>query len=298
MNKLNNQKIIRKMYPQYLLIPAFVLYLALFLAPNLTSFFYAFTNWNAYGNAIKFIGLDNFREIFSGSSGNGGVFINTIIFAVFTTVLKIVFGLFLALLLNEGLRTKNVLRAIFYMPITLSTVLLGITFSEIFNPDGLLNKVLKSIGLEFLTNSWLSDPQLAIWSISSVEVWRASGFAMAIFLAALQTIPKEIHEAAEMDGAGSYHKLFNITLPYLYQSIVINTILGMIAGLKVFDLIYVISNGGPARKSEVLNLTILNEFGKGNYGYSTALGLLLFVFVTAVYFIVNAIFKKFEVDVS
>ncbi|WP_310831702.1 carbohydrate ABC transporter permease [Paenibacillus pedocola] len=298
MNKLHNQKIIRKMYPQYLLIPAFVLYLALFLIPNLTSFFYAFTNWNAYSKTIKFIGLGNFQEIFSSSSGNTGVFINTVIFAVFTTVLKIVFGLILALLLNEGLRTKNVLRAIFYMPITLSTVLLGITFSEIYSPDGLLNKALSTFGLDFLTNSWLSNPHLAIWSISSVEVWRASGFAMAIFLAALQTIPKEIHEAAEMDGAGAYYKLFNIILPYLYQSIVINTILGMISGLKVFDLIYVISNGGPARKSEVLNVTVLNEFGKGNYGYSTALGLLLFVFVTAAYFLVNAIFKKFEVDVS
>lgn len=286
------------MYPQYLLLPAFILYAVLFLAPNLTSFYYAFTNWNMMSTTVRFIGFDNFRDIFSESSGNGGVFLNTAIFAIFTTVLKIAIGLALALLLNEGMRSRNALRAIYFMPITLSTVLLGVMFSEILGPEGILNRLLESVGLGSWAHSWIAEPKLAIWSISSVEVWRASGFAMAVFLAALQMVPKEVLEAAEMDGASPVQKLFRVILPFLYQSFVINTLLSVISGLKVFDLVYVISNGGPARASEVLNVTVLNEFGKGNYGLSTAMGLILFVFVTAVYFLINSIFKKFEVDVS
>jgi raffinose/stachyose/melibiose transport system permease protein len=291
-------KLTKKMFPQYLLLPALILYFVLFLVPNIASFYYAFTNWNAVSSVVKYIGLDNFKEIFSSASGNGGVFKNTAIFAIYTTVLKIVFGLILALLLNEGIRTKNILRAIFFMPITLSVVLIGIMFSEIYSPDGILNGTLKLIGLSSWAHAWIAETQIAIWSIATVEVWRASGFAMAIFLAALQMIPKEIFEATEIDGATSFQKLFYITLPYLYHAIVLNTLFGMISGLKVFDLIYVISNGGPVRSTEVLNVTVLNEFSKGSYGYSTAMGLILFLFVTLAYFGVSYVFKKFEVDVS
>ncbi|MDG0791543.1 sugar ABC transporter permease [Cohnella ginsengisoli] len=291
-------RITKKMYPQYLLLPAFIIYAILFLLPNLTSFYYAFTNWNMVGTTVKFIGLDNFRDIFSESSSNNGVFVNTAIFAIYTTVLKIVFGLILALVLNEGIRSRNVLRAVYFMPITLSTVLLGVMFTEIYSPDGILNRILRTFGLDSWTHSWVAEPKLAIWSIASVEVWRASGFAMAVFLAALQMVPKEVQEAAEMDGASRWQRLYHITLPFLYQAFVINTLLSLISGLKVFDLIYVISNGGPARSSEVLNVTVLNEFSKGNYGLSTAMGLILFLFVSVVYFLLNAVFKKFEVDVT
>ncbi|KRF18417.1 carbohydrate ABC transporter permease [Paenibacillus sp. Soil787] len=291
-------KLTKKMFPQYLLMPALVVYFVLFLVPNLASFYYAFTNWNAYSSVVKFIGLDNFKEIFSHAAGNGDVFKNTTIFAVYTTVLKIFFGLILALLLNEGIRTKNILRTIFFLPITMSVVLTGIMFSEIYSPDGLLNDILKLIGLSDYAHAWIAEPKLAIWSIATVEVWKASGFAMAIFLAALQTVPKEIYEAADIDGTSTFQKLFYITLPYLYNAIVLNTLFGMISGLKVFDLVYVISNGGPVRSSEVLNVTVLNEFSKGSYGYSTALGLILFLFVTLAYLGINFIFKKFEVDVS
>ncbi|WP_240941272.1 sugar ABC transporter permease [Paenibacillus sp. HB172176] len=295
---MKDNKIEKRMYPQYLIIPAAIIYVVFFLGPNLTSFYYSFTNWNAYSQTMKFIGLDHFREIFSSSSGDLPVMIHTLIFTVYTTVLKIVFGLFLALLLNEKIRTKTALRAIFYMPITLPIVLLGIMFSQIYSPEGLINAILNGIGLSDLTHAWIADPDLAIWSIATVEVWRASGFAMAIFLAALQMIPKEIYEAAEIDGAGPFQRLFYIVCPYLYQAFVICTLLGMISGMKVFDLVFVITNGGPGRSSEVLNVTILNEFSKGSYGLSTAMGLILFLVITISYFIVNSIFKRFEVDVT
>ncbi|WP_373233183.1 carbohydrate ABC transporter permease [Cohnella sp.] len=291
-------KLTRRMYPQYLLVPALLLYSVLFLFPNVASFYYAFTNWNAISSTVKFIGFDNFKEIFGSASGNVDVFQNTAVFAVYTTVLKIVLGLILALLLKEGIRTRNVLRAVFFLPITISIVLVGIMFSEIFSPDGILNGILRIVGLDSWTHSWIAEPGIAIWSVATVEVWRASGFAMAIFLAALQMVPKEMYEAAEIDGAAGRHKLLYVTLPYLYQAIVLNTLFGMISGLKVFDLVYVLTNGGPIRSTEVLNVTVLNEFSKGAYGYSTAMGLILFLFVTLAYFGVNALFKKFEVDVS
>lgn len=293
-----NQKMARKAYPQYMLFPALILFLVFIMLPNMASFFYAFTDWNSYGEIIKFIGLDNFKEIFSSTSGMSTVLINSGIFAISSTVLKILFGLGLALLLNQKIKTKNALRAIYFMPMMLATILLGIMFSEIFRPDGLINNFLQAIGLGVFSQSWIEDTKLAIWSCSAVEIWRASGFAMAVFIAALQMIPNEIYEAVEIDGANRWHKLIHITLPYLSQAIQINVVLGMISGLKVFDLVYLITNGGPGRASEVLNITVLNEFSKGTYGYSTALGLVLFIFITLIYFLLNYIFSKFEVDIS
>lgn len=295
---MNENKIIKKAYPQYMLLPALLIFIVFVMVPNITSFYYAFTNWNAMSDNIKFVGFENFKEVFDSTSGIGLVFINSGIFAICTTVLKILIGLILALLLNEQIRTKNALRAIFFLPMMLATVLLGIMFSEIYRPDGILNSGLSLIGLGFLQQDWITNTKLAIWSCSLVEVWRASGFAMAIFLAALQMIPKEIYEAVDIDGAGKFKKLLHITLPYLYQSIVLNIVLGIISGLKVFDLIYLITNGGPGRATEVLNITVLNEFSKGVYGYSTLLGLILFVIITVLYFSMDAIFSKFEVDVS
>lgn len=297
-NEMFESKITKKAYPEYMLMPALILFFIFIMTPSIASFYYSFTNWNAISSTVKFIGLDNFKDIIGDSSGIMEVFKNSGIFAVSTTVFKILFGLVLAILLNEKLRTTNILRAIFFVPMMLATILLGIMFSDFYRLDGLINSCLNLVGMGFLNQSWIDDTRLAIWSCSAIEVWRASGFAMAVFLAALQMIPKEMFEAADIDGANKIKSFFHITIPYLYQAMSINVILGLISGLKAFDLIYLVTNGGPARASEVLNITVLNEFGKGAYGYSTALGLMLFILITVVYLLINALFTKYEVDIS
>ena len=288
----------KRSYPELLIIPPFVLYLIFIMAPNIASFYFSFTNWNSFSDTIRFTGLDNLKDIFSSSYGISSVLTNTTIFAFFSTILKSVFGLILAVFLNEGIRSRDTLRAIFFLPMTFATVLVGMIFSEMYQPDGLINSCLSAVGLQSLSQNWITDTHLAIWSCAGVEVWRASGFAMAVFLAALQMVPKEIYEAVEVDGANNWQKFIHITIPYLYQAFEVNVILGLISGFKVFDIVYLVTNGGPGRASEVLNVTVLNDFSKGLYGHSTALGMILFVFITIIYFIVNSILSRFEVDVS
>lgn len=293
-----NSKLIRRNYPEYMLVLALLLYLVFILGPNVASFFYSFTNWNAYTGDVKFTGLQNLKDMLGISAGIPHVMLNTIIFAMASTVFKIVFGMILAVFLNEAIRTRNALRAIYFMPMMIATIVVGVMFTQIYRPDGLLNECLRAIGLGALAEKWITDPTLAIWSCAGVEVWRASGFAMAVFLAALQMVPKEIYEAVDVDGANRWQKFVHVTLPFLYQAIELNVIFGLISGLKVFDIVYLVTNGGPGRASEVLNVTVLNEYSKGLYGYSTALGMILFIFITVIYFGASRLLTKFEVDVT
>lgn len=288
-----------KVYSGGFLVPGLLIYIILFLLPCIMGLYYSFTNWNSMSDTMKFIGLDNYKQIWSAGTGTLKVFNSTILYAFGTTVFKIILGLILALLLNEGIRSKNVLRMIFFMPITLSPLIIGIIFAQIFHPTGVLNDFLLLVGLDSLAHAWIAEPKLALWSSMSVEIWKASGFSMAIFLAGLQMIPKSLYEAADIDGANLWGKFKHITLPLLMPSISINSVLGVISGLKVFDMIYPLTNGGPGRATEVINITVFNEFSKGDYGYATALGVVMFVFITIISFAVLGAFTKAnEVEIS
>ncbi|WP_152396429.1 carbohydrate ABC transporter permease [Paenibacillus guangzhouensis] len=285
-----------KLYSWKFILPAFLLFFGLFLVPNLMGFYYSLTNWNAMSDQVKFIGLDNFREVFTDPSNFRFIY-NTLMFALVTSLFKAVIGLALALMLNEGMKSKNVLRTIFFMPVVISNLIVGLIFQQIYNPDtGILNEFLHAIGLGALSQSWIGDPKLAIWSSMGVEIWKAAGFNMVIFLAGLQMVPKEMYEAADIDGANYWNKLMKVTIPFLIPSITINMMLNVISGLKVFDVIFALTNGGPGRASEVINLTIFNQFGLGTYGYGTALGVLLFVFLAVISVGLVKIFTRSEVN--
>ncbi|WP_018754823.1 carbohydrate ABC transporter permease [Paenibacillus terrigena] len=285
-----------KLYSWKFIVPAFLLFFVLFLVPNLMGFYYSLTNWNAMSDQVKFIGLDNFIEVFTDKSNFRFIY-NTLMFAIVTSILKAVIGLGLALMLNEGVKSKNYLRTIFFMPVVISNLIVGLIFQQIYNPDtGILNGFLEAIGLGAFSQSWIGDPKLAIWSSMGVEIWKASGFNMVIFLAGLQMVPKDMYEAADMDGANYWNKLIKVTIPFLIPSITINMMLNVISGLKVFDVIFALTNGGPGRASEVINLTIFNQFGLGTYGYGTALGVILFLFLAVISIGLVKIFTRPEVS--
>jgi len=285
-----------KLYSWKFIVPAFLLFFVLFLVPNLMGFYYSLTNWNAMSDQVKFIGLDNFVEVFTDKSNFRFIY-NTLMFAIVTSIFKAVIGLGLALMLNEGVKSKNVLRTIFFMPVVISNLIVGLIFQQIYNPDtGILNGFLEAIGLGAFSQSWIGDPKLAIWSSMGVEIWKASGFNMVIFLAGLQMVPKDMYEAADIDGANYWNKLIKVTIPFLIPSITINMMLNVISGLKVFDVIFALTNGGPGRASEVINLTIFNQFGLGTYGYGTALGVILFLFLAVISIGLVKIFTRPEVS--
>lgn len=284
-NRMQNNKL----YSRLFVLPAFLLYTILFILPVLGGLYYSFTNWSVTRPDISFIGLDNYREIFFSSGSYLKSIYHTLSFTFYTVIFKVIIGLGLALLLNEGLKTKKALRTIFFLPYTLSPLIIGILFVSILGPDGPLNIILRSIGLEQLAHSWLTEKNVALGSTMGVEVWRMVGWNMVILLAGLQTIPKSYYEASALDGASGWKQFQTITIPFLMPTLMIATILNIIHGLRVFEIIYALTNGGPGDLTEVINTQVYKEFSMGRYGMSNALSMVAFVFTLIVAYLIKLV---------
>jgi len=205
---------------------------------------------------------------------------NTLLYSFSVTFLRNLFGLILALMLNAKIFGRNLLRTIFYFPMVVAPVVIGYLFTAVYNPgNGLLNVFFKVAGLGFLAQDWLNDPKIALFSVIMTDVWRTSGFVMVIYLAGLQVIPGELYESASIDGAGSKWKFFNVTFPLLAPTITVNVVLALIGTMKVFVMVLVLTKGGPGYATEVMNTYILRSFSIGLYGYGTAMGLVLTLFI-------------------
>lgn len=271
----------QKIYTNWFLLPMLAIYTILFIVPVIIGIGYSFTNWNSMSSSVKFIGLENYIEIFQ----NGGAYLKslwiTLVFTVGTVIFKSGIGLGLALLLNKSIKGRNVLRGIFFLPNTLSPLIIGIIFISILSPDGILNEFLRVIGLESVSKAWLSTPDTVLGATMGVEVWRMAGWNMVIFLAGLQSIPKDFYEAAAVDGANGWIQFKKITVPFLMPAFTITTVLNIIHGLKTFDLIFSLTGGGPGRLTQVIQVAVFREYSLGRYGMSTALGVVLFI-ITAV----------------
>lgn len=279
----DNKMCKKKIYKTYFTFPALFFYILLFIIPVILNFGYSFTNWNAIkmtGETAKFIGLDNFIDIFR-DRDLLMVIIRTLLFAALTTVFKNVIGFLLALALNEGLKTKNILRAIFFLPAMLSPLIIGLIFGSIFMKAGFANQLLTALGLEELTKAWLTTKSTALGTTMFVEIWRQVGFNMVIYLAGLQLIDKSYYEAAAVDGANKRQQLKYITLPRILPSLIINLLLALSQGLKAFDIVFVLTGGGPNGATELINTLVFNQFGKKLYGMSAAYGVILFI-ITAI----------------
>jgi raffinose/stachyose/melibiose transport system permease protein len=276
-------------------LAALILYVVFFIIPSLSGVAYAFTDWNAYSDEVNFVGLQNFQTIFSPGENYLGYISNTFVFTGITIVLKTVFGLGLALLLNEGVkRFVNLYRVTIYLPAVLPTLVVALIFRSILNPaTGLLNTSLRGIGLDSAAKPWLVDPHIALYSVIGVDTWKGVGYIMVILLAGLQTIPKEYYEAAEVDGANAWSRLRHITLPLLMPAIVVVTVLNVLYGLRVFDIVYALTNGGPGYATEVLSTEIFKAFSQGQYGLGTAVSSILFVIlIVAGYFVIRLLDRE------
>lgn len=289
------QNLIKNRYPYKFLLPACMIFGVFFLLPTVLGFYFSFTDWDIDRSDIHFIGLDNFKYLFSRD-----IFMtalkNTILFGVVTGIFKNIIGLLLALGVNRDLKTKKYLRTLFYIPGVLSMIVVGIMFNSIFAMNGMLNNFLGSIGLENLTLDWLGNKKTAMSCIMFLEIWKWSGFHMIIYLAGLQTIPKELIEASTVDGASKLKRFLYITLPLLMSSITINIVISLIGGFKVFEQVYVLTNGGPGNHTQVLNTLVFQSFSQGFYGRGSAMGLLLFIFIAVISVIVNKFLRSKEVE--
>lgn len=276
-----------------------VLYVCFFLFPSLLGVFYSFTDWNSrtMGGKVSFVGLKNYIEIFTSNTDYASGIFNTLKFTVISNILKLIPALLLAIMLQEGIRGKNIYRTILYLPSILPFMIIGLTFRSILNyNNGMLNAVLDALHLGFLKQKWLSDLNVVWKSIYGVDAWRGIGYVMTIFLAGLNTIPQTYYEAAKIDGAGFWQRVRHITLPMLSGSIMINLVFGLTYGLKVFDIVYVLTNGGPGHATEVITTYSYQLYSSGQYGLSTALNTILLIITAIVGVLVVKVMSRQEVQ--
>lgn len=277
-----------KIYPFYFTFGALALYVVFVVLPGFMGIAYSFTDWNSYSTEVNFVGLDNFKTIFSGGEKYLDYIGNTLFFTLYTLILKTIIALFLAILLHYGVRRlAHLYRVIIYLPVVLPTIVVGLVFRSILNPrTGVLNEFFRSIGLDGLVQAWLVDPDIAMLSVIGVDTWKGVGYIMVILLAGLQTIPQEYYEAAEIDGASPIARFRHITLPLLVPALTVVTVLNLLYGLRVFDIVYVLTGGGPGYTTDVVFTAVFDEFSKGRYGVGTALSSVLFVIMTAASFFI------------
>lgn len=289
-----NMKLTRKSKAAIILgiLPAFVLYVVFAIFPILQSFYYSLMNWNGF-NEMTFVGLSNFKKLFADP-----LFWNSVknnIYVVLASVLgQVPIALFFALLLNRKIRGAKIFRTIGFLPVVLSTVVISLTWSLIYNSrNGLINEVLRSIGLDSLAQNWLGDTKWTMAAVLVVVIWQFVGLYLIIFLAALQNVPTEILEAAKIDGASEWKTTWKITIPMIWDTILVAIILCISGSLKAFDLIYVMTNGGPAHSTDVMALYMFNEtFTKLQYGYGSAVSVFIFFFSLILIAIVNKLLGK------
>lgn len=286
-----------KLYPWYFAAGALIIYTALCVIPGILGIGYAFTDWSAYSKELHFVGFENFKEVFAEDNNYFRYITNTLLFTVVTTVAKSGLGLAFAMALSKNIKLKNFHRGVMYMPSVLSILIIGLVFTSILNPKtGLLNEGLRALGLESMTQKWLTDPDLAFWSVMAVDIWRGTGYIMTMLIVGILAIPDVYYEAASIDGANGWKKFTKITLPMLKQTLAVTIVLNVLYGLKVFDMVYALTNGGPGHKTEVMYTAVFKQFSQGLYAEGTTISSVMFIFMVVIGFFMIKILTKDEVQ--
>jgi ABC-type sugar transport system permease subunit len=260
------------------LLPCIVIFGVFLAYPLLRNIYVGTFDWNGLSNVTEFVGLDNFVWVFT-SPAVLGTAVNTLIFGVVTVSLQLGGGFLLAVALSGAGRLRQVLRTIFFIPVVLTPVVVGYLFSRILEPnDGDLRNLLDAVGLGGLNYPWLADPRTALYAVALVNVWLWVGFSMSVYQSALTNLPPELVEAARIDGARSWQVVRHVVLPFLRPTHWALLTLSVIGTLKTFDIVYVLTKGGPNGSTE-LPTTLLFKIGFDEYrqGRAAALGTVLFV---------------------
>ncbi|GAA1661434.1 sugar ABC transporter permease [Microbacterium lacus] len=275
------------------ILPGLVVFTIVVTVPVIQNFYFSFTDWNGFSPNPDFVGLKNFASM-AGDSALVNAAKNTLIFTLITAPVQFFIALALAVSLSGAGRVKHFLRTVVVLPIAISGTVLGFLGTLIFDPGrGLLVGASHIPGLAFLDQNWLGDPTLAMFCVVAMSVWQYAGLNTIIFIAAIATVPQELGEAATIDGAGPWRSFWSVTWPMLAPAATINLVLNVIGGLKVFDVIYVLTKGGPAGATESV-VTRVATSSSINGGYSAATSFVLTVLITLIAFVLLAILRRRE----
>lgn len=268
---------------RWLGLPALVLYLLFVVGPALAAAVVSLFQWDGVG-AARFVGLANYGRALAGDPIFLRSFANNIVYIGITLLVELGFGMAFAAALQARLPLAGFWRALFFSPMVLSMVVVGLLFSFVFNPDmGLLNRALRAAGLGSWERAWLGDDRTALAAVSLVSGWRYAGFYMALFAAGLARIPREVLEAGRLDGAGERALFTRVTLPQLAPVTAVALLLCVTGGFQAFDLFFVMTDGGPFHSTEVPALWMIKKaFNRQSLGYGSALGVILAAVVAGV----------------
>lgn len=296
MFNVHNKK--RERHLMLMILPAFLGFIIFFISPTIMSFFYSFTNWSVYNSTLEFRGLDNYIQLFKDKKTIGAVG-NTIKYALLITVFQNVIAILLAVYLNKKVAGVNFVKSLVFLPAVLSILVVGFLFQYIMTSAdyGLLNNIIQAFGGEPV--NWLGDGKIALYSVLITQVWQWSGWSMVIYFANLQTIDGSLYEAADIDGANSVSKFFKITLPLLYPAVSFNILMSLVGGMKIFDVIFAMTKGGPGYATETIMTTMIREgFNSGRNAYASALAVVFFIVVFILSRIVLKMLGKWERSIS
>lgn len=270
------------MPPWWFAAPALLLFAFVVLVPSARGVYYAFTDWDGLSPDLSFVGLGNFVDITRDPTARQAIW-HTLVIAVSITIIQNGIGLLLALGVNTVIKSRNVLRVFLFAPAVVTPIVTAYLWRNLLGPDGAVNSLLAAVGLGSWQQDWLGDPEMALWSVVAVIVWQFAGYSMVIFLAGLQSVPKELYEAAAIDGTGPVRRFWSVVRPQLAPAITINLMLSIIGGIKLFDQVYALTGGGPGHATDTISTLIYKEaFTLGEFGYSIALAVVLTIIVAVV----------------
>ena len=273
-------------------IPLFVLVGGLILYAVAYTFEISFYDWNGFSANRTWVGIDNYKEIVQDPVVHQ-VLVNSVIYALATIFIQMFLGLFLAILLTLKVRFKTLYKVIFFLPVVTAPAVVSYVFRQIYSANGQLNQLLEMLGLGGLTQVWLADPGFALGSVIAINIWQWTGFSFIMYMAALTVIDPDLYEAATIDGASFFQIMRDITFPMLRSTHFTLMILGAIGALKTFDLVWLTTQGGPGRATELMSTYI---FKKGvlefSAGYSAALSIVLLLFALTLTIIQTMFYQR------
>lgn len=285
-----------KMYGVLATLPALALFLVFTYIPLLMILRYSVTDWNGFSKDYNFVGMQNFIAIFKDTEVLQ-TFANTIYFTIISVGIGIVLQLMLAVFLFEKLKGKSFLRAVLYAPCIISPVIVSLTWLNFFQYAGIINEFLIKIGLDAIRVDWLGDVNIVKNVLIFINTWQWAGYGMIIFMTGLSNISAEVYEAAMLDGATGWKKFKSITLPLLMPSVTVNLFISITGALRLFDLPFVMTGGGPIGASKTISMTIYdNAFLYERFGYSSAVGVIFFVIIATITVIQLQITRSREVE--
>ena len=261
-------------------LPGLLLYVVFLVGPTVAAFAMSLTDWNGISNEFSFVGVTNFERLLIRDPIFRGSFVNNVQFSVTVLIFQTVLSLCFALLLVRNTALNIFYRALYFFPTVIASVSVALSWILMFDPAiGALNTVLSAVGLERLTQSWLGNPGLAIYSLATVQFWQHTGQVMIIFVAGLQAVPQELYESASVEGATRWQSFRYVTWPMLASSATIVVAYTTIQTFKAFDLVIALTDGGPSFSTEILSTWIYHTAFQGfRFGYAAA-GSVVFLFV-------------------